>query len=116
MSPRDLNVAVASLLVPLAIAGLVVPAFRRYRWLGAALLLFYVVGYVPLSLAGTYLTENHGGDDWQRSWCPRFLVTPYRAPSGRQRADLSPVGALYWPLLGMDRLLWHRDQEPFGGG
>ncbi len=88
--------------------------FQFPRWVSIAFPLTVYVGvYILLSLGGSYLTVNHGGDDWERSWCPSLLVRPYLAPSGRRKAYLSLAGALYWPLLAMDRLLWHRSQEPF---
>jgi len=82
----------------------------RDRWtrLGRAVLVAYLLSYVPLSLLGHQTVANHGGSDWQQEWCPRFLVEEYRGITGRTRTVLTPLGTFYWPCICLDHLLWHR--------
>ena len=70
--------------------------------------LVYLGSYVLLSLAGRYVVANHGGSDWRREWLPRYLMMDYLAMSGRTRTHLTPLGALYWPCILVDRTAWHR--------
>ncbi len=82
----------------------------KHRWtrLGLGVLAGYLLSYVLMSLGGHPIVANHGGSDWRREWCPRFLVEAYVAFSGRTRTTLTPLGMLYWPCICVDHLLWHR--------
>jgi len=77
----------------------------------AIALLVYLLTYIPLTLAGKYAVANHGGPDWRCEWSPRYLVVSYRAPSFRPKAKLTLAGAVYWPCIATDRMLWHRSRE-----
>ncbi|HNT88841.1 MAG TPA: hypothetical protein PKL84_13345 [Candidatus Hydrogenedentes bacterium] len=81
------------------------------RWwsrLLLCLLLLYMASYAVMSLSGEYVFNNHGGADWREEWCPRYLVYPYRAPTGRTRIAVSRLGMAYLPLIILDWLLWHK--------
>ena len=112
--------AYALALVPVVgfLALLCVPAKkRRYAWLvGVA----YVVVYLPFSLMGRFETVNHGGMDWQDEWMPRGLAQSYQRESvrpdgsisrGRSKNQLTYAGNLFWPLIILDNLIWHRAHE-----
>jgi len=83
---------------------------KWWRLFGLVLFFAYLLSYILMSLGGHRIVANHGGSDWRREWCPRFLVEDYTALSGRTRTTLTPLGRLYWPCIGLDHLLWHRTQ------
>ena len=84
---------------------------KRRRWIGIVFLLIYGATYVPFSRAGTYVTNNHGGDHWTRDWCPPHLVYAYRAMSGRTRIAYTDWGMVYLPCILLDRCFWHRGAD-----
>lgn len=84
---------------------------RRAITLGAVLLIYFG-SYAIFSLNGRYITGNHGGTHWTKSWAPLHLVEPYRAPTGRQGTSITVWGVPYFPCLFLDRLIWHRNQDP----
>ncbi len=112
--------AYALALVPIAgiIALLSLPSKKRkYGWFVG---LAYVVVYIPFSVLGNFQTSNHGGMDWQDEWLPRGLAEPYRreriSPDGRisrgrTKTRLTYAGNLFWPLIILDNLVWHRAHE-----
>jgi hypothetical protein len=81
---------------------------RKWRNLSAIGFLLYSVSYIVFSSCGEYVLNNHGGQDWRHEWCPKHLVYPYMAFSGRTRTAFSPLGNLYCPLIFIDRIFWHR--------
>jgi hypothetical protein len=85
---------------------------RRRAIIFAIALFAYLVSYAVFSVNGSYITANHGGQHWTKSWAPLYLVEAYRAPTGRQRTTLTIWGIAYLPCLFLDHMLWHRDQEP----
>jgi len=86
------------------------PSRMQGSWtrFGMGVLAGYLLSYILMSLLGRQIVANHGGSDWRREWCPRFLVEDYMAFSGRTRTTLTPLGMLYWPCICVDHLLWHR--------
>jgi hypothetical protein len=76
--------------------------------IGVAILAIYVVVYAFLSGYGAYVVNNHGGSDWRRQWCPKYCVYEYLAFSGRIKTSFTVLGALFWPAIATDRLVWHR--------
>jgi len=88
--------------------------YSRYGclWLFLFLFLIYILVYGVLSSQGEYILHNRGGMDWNRSWCPKFLVYP-RYPwdpdvfTSRTRIDISTLGWFYIPLIITDWILWH---------
>lgn len=99
---------VCALASPLVIFPLLI---RKFRKTGISLLIVYLGIYFGLSLSGGYVVGNHGGNDWRRQWCPKFLVKEYDSFSGRTKTSLTTVGAGFWPCIVLDRLLWHRTTE-----
>ena len=85
--------------------------FKRRQLTGVVFLLMYGAIYVPFSMAGTYVTNNHGGAHWTRDWCPQHLVYVYRAFSGRTRIASTGLGAFYLPCILLDRCFWHRSGQ-----
>jgi hypothetical protein len=81
--------------------------WRRWPKIGMLSLAVYLVIYALLTLSGAYTVANHGGSDWRREWLPKFLVVECMAPSGRTRTTTTFVGAMYWPCIFVDQLLWH---------
>ncbi len=81
---------------------------RRWSRLLLCLLLLYVGSYAVMSMAGEYVYNNHGGADWREEWCPRCLVYPYTAPTGRTRIAVSRLGMAYLPLIVLDWVFWHK--------
>ncbi len=78
---------------------------------GAMLLCFYVVTYVIFSLNGRYVVANHGGMDWRREWCPKYLVVEYVSYAGRAKTAFTVLGTFFWPCIVLDQFLWHRTSE-----
>ncbi|MBW3637386.1 MAG: hypothetical protein KY445_13135 [Armatimonadetes bacterium] len=109
----EVLVSVALYIAPLILLALIARAKTRWKWLILAL---YPAIYLPFSLAGRFEGANHGGRDWRVYWCPRGLMEPYRKVSsmgnrqfkGRQKVRHTPLGTFFWPLIGLDNLLWHR--------
>jgi len=91
-------------------AGLLLVLSNR-RKTGIVLFLVYVATYVPFSIAGRYVIGNHGGSDWRREWCPKYLVYEYRAMSGRTRTGHTRYGTIYLPCILLDRLVWHPSSQ-----
>ena len=90
---------------------------RKLAWLAGVA---YIVVYLPFSLMGRFQTSNHGGMDWQDEWLPRGLAEPYRRETrlpdgrilrGRTKTRLTYAGNLFWPLIILDNLVWHRAHE-----
>ena len=78
--------------------------------LGACILGLYCL----LSLQGAYVLANHGGQHWTLSWCPPALVAPSaRGDAMRPRTTPTGLGIALAPLLVADRLLWHKDRDPW---
>jgi hypothetical protein len=86
-------------------------AWRKSPRLGRSSLMAYLLSYLLFSLAGTYAVANHGGSDWTREWLPRGLMIEYHGACGRAKSDLTLVGAVYWPCILCDRLVWHRTTQ-----
>ena len=84
---------------------------RKFPKAGDILVIVYLGIFYGLSLAGAYVVGNHGGCDWRRQWCPKCLVEEYVSFSGRTKTSISTIGALFWPCLVLDRLIWHRTTE-----
>ena len=99
---------VCALATPLLVLPLLI---RRFRKVGVSLLILYLGIYLGLSLAGDFVVGNHGGSDWRRQWCPKFLVEENVSFSGRTKTSITTIGALFWPCLVLDRLIWHRTME-----
>ena len=79
------------------------------KWkVGLGVFVGYLIVYLPFTLAGNYAVTNHGGRDWRDEWLPKHMKFEYRAPSGRAKSDLTILGALYWPCILLDNLIWHR--------
>lgn len=93
------------------IVAIVLPFRLKTPWRFAPLLVLLFT-YVPLSLSGSYLVSNHGGNHWASEWWPHFLGAPYHAPSGRSKASFTFVGSVFWPLVILDQLFWHKTHEP----
>ena len=70
------------------------------------------LSYLPFSLAGEYKWSNYGGQDWRDQWHPRFMFEHYRIPQiiGRPYSRITIVGAMYWPCICIDRLIWHKTE------
>lgn len=98
---------------PIAFGMVVVLAYKQRRSVGVGMLAAYLLVYVLLSVNGQYITANHGGSDWSRSWCPAFVEVAYRAPTGRQKTNPTLLASIFWPCLLLDRWLWHRDKDPW---
>ena len=90
---------------------------RKFGWIVAAI---YVVIYLPFSFLGKFETVNHGGMDWTREWMPLGLAESYQRRSvrpegsislGRSKSQLTYAGNLFWPLILLDNLIWHRAHE-----
>ena len=90
---------------------------RRYGWMAG---IVYVLIYLPFSVMGRFETVNHGGMDWQEEWMPRGLAQSYQRESvrldgsisrGRSKDQLTYAGNLFWPLIILDNLVWHRAHE-----
>ncbi|NOS71635.1 MAG: hypothetical protein HOP33_17135 [Verrucomicrobia bacterium] len=99
---------ICALALPLVTLPLVIAKRRK---IGVILLIVYLGTYAGLSLAGSYIIANHGGMDWRKEWCPKFLVEEYVAPSGRTKTNVTIIGAVFWPCICLDHLLWHRTTE-----
>jgi hypothetical protein len=82
--------------------------WRKSRKAGVISLAVYLVSYVFLSVNGGYAVANAGGNDWRGEWLPKFLMVEYTAPSGRTNTEMTFGGAVYWPCLLIDRIVWHR--------
>ena len=95
----------ASLALPIAYFSVV---WGKWRKVGIVSLAVYLISYVALTLSGGYAVANQGGSDWRREWLTRFLMIEYRSASGRTKSDLTLAGAVYWPCIFIDRLIWHR--------
>lgn len=80
-----------------------------------ALLAGYLSSYALFSVNGRYISTNHGASGATRCWAPWYLVDFYISPVGRQKLDIRPLGFVYLPCWVLDRLLWHRDQDPWSG-
>ena len=100
---------VAALALPLVLFGVI---WRKSRKAGFVSLAVYLVSYFFLSVNGEYTIANGGGNDWRREWLPKFLMVEYKTPSGRTKTDMTLGGAVYWPCLLIDRILWHRSSIP----
>jgi len=83
----------------------------RNRVLSGVLLLYFAA-YFPLSIAGWYAGPYASGKTrifsgtWavrdHYVWRPRFVVW--------ERFEFNFLGAIYCPLVLVDRYLWHRDK------
>jgi hypothetical protein len=73
-----------------------------------SVLVLYIASYAWFSAQGEYIVANHGGSDWRRDWCPKYLVEPYRGFSGRTKTHSTFLGELYWPCMVIDHLIWHK--------
>lgn len=94
----------------------VLAVFMKKRTkIAGAFLLVYIASYALLSVNGWYAVINHGGADWRKEWCPRYLVYEYLGESGRVKTHLSWLGALYLPCVVADRVLWHPTDWDIGG-
>ena len=96
---------VAALVLPLVYFPVI---WRKWPKVGMVSLAVYIISYVALTLSGGYAVANHGGSDWRREWLPKFLMVEYTSASGRTKSDLTLAGAVYWPCIFIDRLVWHR--------
>jgi hypothetical protein len=90
------------------------------KWpkIGLGMLAGYLIIYIPFTVAGRYVVANHGGNDWGEDWLPKYMMFEYQSPSGRTKSDLTTLGAVYWPCILADNLLWHRssgDDRSIGG-
>jgi hypothetical protein len=92
-----------------AIAIPIVLGRRRVSFM-AVWLAGYVIMYGVLSWHGSYIDANLGGSDNRSIWYPAHCGEAYRAPSGRQRSSLRPLGWFFVPLLLADRWFIHRTQ------
>ena len=98
-------VFVAALALPLVYFAVV---WRKWPKVGIVSLALYLISYVPLTLSGAYTVANHGGSDWRREWLPKYLMIEYTSPAGRTKSDITLAGAVYWPCIFTDHLVWHR--------
>ena len=96
---------VAALILPVVYFALI---WRKWPKVGLVSLAVYLIGYVPLTLLGTYTVANHGGSEWTHEWLPKYLMIEYTSRSGRTKSDITLAGAVYWPCIFIDRLVWHR--------
>ena len=96
---------VAAFALPLVYFAVV---WRKWTKVGIASLAVYLITYVALTLSGSYTVANHGGSDWRREWVPKFLMVDYASATGRTKSDITLAGAVYWPCIFLDHLLWHR--------
>ncbi len=85
---------------------------RRPKLVGAFAAI-YLGSYIVLSLQGTYVLANHGGQHYSRSWAPRHLIEQFWTV----RVHIRPtrLAAVYLPLIVMDRLVVHPALEPWEG-
>jgi hypothetical protein len=96
---------VAALALPLVYFAVV---WCKWPRVGLVSLALYLFSYVLLTLSGAYAVANHGGNEWRREWLPKFLMVEYASPSGRTKSAITLAGAVYWPCILIDRLVWHR--------
>ena len=99
---------VTALMCPVTVLPLIIRKQGRAGWLVLAV---YLASYLPFSLTGEWVTANHGGPHWTCEWLPQGLMEDYRGFSGRPKTRLTVPGALYWPCIVGDRLLWHRTRD-----
>ena len=103
----------------ISVVGLVAVLCARwkYRWVPVGV---YILIYLPFSLMGRFETVNHGGMDWRREWMPLGLAEPYQRKKvwpngkitrGRSKGRLTYAGNLFWPLIVLDNLIWHRTHQ-----
>ena len=85
---------------------------RRPKLVGA-LTAIYLGGYIALSVNGSYVLANHGGQDYSRSWAPSHLIEQFRTV--RVHIRPTPLAAVYLPLNILDRLVVHPALEPWDG-
>jgi hypothetical protein len=95
-------VALASSLVCFAVLW---SKWRKVAWIS---LVAFLGSYCGLTFSGEYAVTNHGGSDWRREWLPKFLMVERVSPTGRAKSDITLLGAVYWPCIVIDRLVWHR--------
>lgn len=89
---------------------LVVLGICLWKRIGRKRILFlvcYVLVYVVLSAVGQSQVINHGGRDWCQEWHPKWVLVRQRGFSGRPKAELTPLGCVFWPCLMIDSLVWH---------
>lgn len=96
---------VAALAVPLMYFALI---RRKWPRVGLISLALYVVSYFLMTISGTFTIANHGGNDWRCEWIPKYLMTQYTGLSGRPKSGITLAGAVYWPCILIDRIVWHR--------
>ena len=82
---------------------------RRPKLL-AAIAALYLGSYFLLSVNGSYVLANHGGDHWTWSWCPKFVIVEY----WNIRPHIRPtfLAAVYAPLVILDRSIIHPTVDP----
>lgn len=95
----------------LPLAAMVVVVAKKWWKAGAVLLLAYVTIYFLISLNGHYSVTNHGGNDWRRAWMPKGLAYEYTSLAGRTKEGFTLVGAVFWPCIVTDRIIWHRTTD-----
>ncbi len=83
------------------------PRSRIWRGVLLFVLSVYAAPYAFISSQGHYVGHNEGGRDNRETWFPAYCGETYRAPSGRQRARLTPVGWFYLPLIALDQSVVH---------
>lgn len=84
-----------------------VVVWRTWPRVGLVSLVLYLVSYLLLTLSGSYAVANYGGNDWRREWLPKYLMVEYVSLSGRTKSNITLAGAVYWPCILVDRLVWH---------
>jgi len=85
---------------------------RLRNKLASAVLLLYFAAYLPLTAGGSYAGPYVSGkrrifsQTWavldHYVWRPKFIVW--------ERFDFNFLGALYCPLVLLDRYFWHHDK------
>ena len=106
-TPYDSPFLLLFLLVPIVVFPLI---WRKRRRACLIVLAIYLASYLPFTLGGEYVIANHGGSHWTREWLPRHLMVRYIG-FVRPKTTLTYVGAIYWPCIVLDRILWHRTED-----